>query len=242
MKQYDFKNLKEDEHVLKLWEPLKFEIKDDYQYITKSFIFNLFSKIILIIIGIILSVFNKIFYGYKIIGKENLVKKTGVVSVSNHIHIMDATFIGLIYYPRSVYYPTIESNFKIPFIRHFIRLLHAFPIPLDKAKKEKFYEQINEALKNNKVLQMYPEGSLWPYYEEIRTFKYGAFKMAVEASCPVQPTRFTFVEPYGIYKLYKRKKCIQAEIMKPLYSNLDLSKEKQIEDLRNRAYICIRGE
>ncbi|MCI5789148.1 MAG: 1-acyl-sn-glycerol-3-phosphate acyltransferase [Tenericutes bacterium] len=242
MKYYNFKNLKEDEHVFHMWEPLKFKIKDNYKYIPTSFIFNLFSKIALIPIGIILFIFNKIFFGYKITNRDKLVKDTGVVSVSNHIHPLDCTFIGLIYYPRSVYYPTIERNFKIPVIRHLIRLLHAFPIPSDKKQKVRFYEQIDKALKNNKTIQMYPEGSMWPYYDKVRSFKYGAFKMAVKAGVGVQPIKFVFREPDGIYRLYKRKPCIEAVILDPIYPDLELGEEKRIEDLREKVYNCIRGD
>lgn len=52
---------------------------------------------------------------------------------------------------------------------------------------------------------MYPEGSLWPYYEKIRHFKYGAFKMAVDANVPIQPIRFELSNPTSIFKLYKKR-------------------------------------
>ena len=89
---------------------------------------------------------------------------------------------------------------------------------------------------------MYPEGSLWPYYDKIRNFKYGAFKIAASANVPIQPIRFTFVKPYGIYRLYKKKDCIEATILDPIYPNLDLDLTRRIEDLRERAYISIKGE
>ena len=154
MKKYNYEILTGDEHIYHLWEPLHFEIKDNYKYITTSFIFNLFSTLALIPIGLILFVFNRIFFGYKVKGRDKLVRNTGFVSVSNHIHPMDCTFIGLIYYPKSVYYPTVDTNFKIPVIRHLIRLLHAFPIPKEKEKKKDFYEQIDSALKHKKILQI----------------------------------------------------------------------------------------
>ena len=242
MKKYNYEILTGDEHIYHLWEPLHFEIKDNYKYITTSFIFNLFSTLALIPIGLILFVFNRIFFWYKVKGRDKLVKNTGFVSVSNHIHPMDCTFIGLIYYPKSVYYPTVDTNFKIPVIRHLIRLLHAFPIPKEKEKKKDFYEQIDSALKHKKILQMYPEGSLWPYYDKVRNFKYGAFKIAASANVPIQPIRFTFVKPYGIYRLYKKKDCIEATILDPIYPNLDLDLTRRIEDLRERAYISIKGE
>ena len=164
--------------------------------------------------------------------------------VSNHIHYLDCTFIGLINYPNRVYYPTIQENFKIPFVRHLIKLLCAIPIPKERKHKDKFYKQINEALEKNNILHMYPEGSLWPYYENIRDFKYGAFKIAVEANKPIQPIRFVFVNPDGIQKLYKRKKCIHAIILPAIYPDETLEYKERIEDLRNKTYdaICKGGK
>ena len=83
MKYYNFKNLKEDEHVVHMWEPLKFKIKDNYKYIPTSFIFNLFSKIALIPIGIILFIFNKIFFGYEKIMILSKKHKEMILNVMN---------------------------------------------------------------------------------------------------------------------------------------------------------------
>ena len=66
--------------------------------------------------------------------------------------------------------------------------------------------------------------------------------MAVKAGVGVQPIKFVFREPDGIYRLYKRKPCIEVVILDPIYPNLDLDLTRRIEDLRERAYISIKGE
>lgn len=242
MKQYDYCNLEEDAHIFHMWEPLKFKIKDGYKFISDSFIFNFLSNLLFIPIALILSVLNRILFGFKIVNKDLLVHETGMVSISNHIHPMDCTMIGLVYSPRRVYFPTLQSNFKIPFIRHLIKILYAIPIPTKDYQKKEFYEQINTSLQKGRIVQMYPEGSLWPYYEDIRNFKYGAFKMAVDANVPVQPIRFEFKERAGIYKLYKRKKCIHAVVLEPIFPNNELEKKERIEDLKTRVYEKMKEE
>lgn len=242
MKKYNYDNLKEDTHIYHLWELLKFEIKDDYNYISKNYFFNLISNLLVIPIGIILIIINKILFGYKIENKRKFYKDTGFISIANHIHPMDCTMIGLIYYPRRVYFPTLKSNFKIPFIRHLIRILYAIPIPDKDFQKKKFYNQINETVQKKKVIQMYPEGSLWPYYDDIRNFKYGAFKMAVDANVPIQPIKFIFKEPTGIYKIYKKRKCIHAIILDTIYPNNDLEYKLRIQDLKERTYQSMKKE
>ena len=63
MKKYNFENLKDDDEVVKNWEPLKFEINDNYKYISKNIFFNFFSPILII--------FDRVFFEYKIINKKN---------------------------------------------------------------------------------------------------------------------------------------------------------------------------
>ena len=242
MKQYNYQNIKEDTHVFHMWEPLKFEIKDNYKYIPSNFFFKLISNILALPICIILTIIDKILFGYKIENKEKILKSGGFISISNHIHPMDCTMIGLIYYPRRIYYPTLKTNFQIPFIRYLIRLLYAIPIPTEEKQKNRFYEQINNGLINKKIVHMYPEASMWPYYEDIRNFKYGTFKMAITANVPIQPIKFVFTEPKGIYKLYKKQKCIHAIILDPIYPNNDLEYSKRIEDLKQRTYESMKKE
>lgn len=242
MKKYDYSNLKGDEQVTHNWAPLSFEIKDNYNYVLNNPLFKLISNILSLPIFIILYIIDKIFLGFCIINKDKIVEDKGFVSISNHIHYLDCTLIGLIYYPSRVHYPTIEENFKIPFVRKLIRLLYAMPIPKERTKKDRFYSQINKAFNNKFILHMYPEAAMWPYYEGIRDFKYGAFKIAVDANVCVQPIKFVFTKSDGVYKLYKRKKRICAVVLDPLYPNMELEYRDRIKDLRDRAYESMKKE
>lgn len=71
MKKYNFENLKDDDEVVKNWEPLKFEINDNYKYISKNIFFNFFSNVIYFAIAPILIIFDRVFFEYKIINKKN---------------------------------------------------------------------------------------------------------------------------------------------------------------------------
>ena len=237
MKQIEYENLnlKSDEQVFHMWEPLDFEIKDNYKFIIDNKIFNIFSDLLFIVITPILWILNRVLFGFDVEGVDNLRKVSGgKVTISNHVHPMDCTMNGLINFPERTYFPTLATNFKIPFIRHLIRVLYAIPITKKTAQIEKFFEQIKKALAEGKTIHMYPEAALWPYYEKIRPFKKGAFKMAAEAGCPIVPILYTFEEPDGIFALYKKKKCIHAKVLEPVYPNLNLSKNEIAEDLQRR--------
>lgn len=89
---------------------------------------------------------------------------------------------------------------------------------------------------------MYPEAAMWPYYEGIRDFKYGAFKIAVNSNVGIQPIRFVFTKSKGIYKIYKRKKSICAVVLDPLYPNMEFEYKDRIKDLRDRTYESMNKE
>lgn len=232
---YDVLEIEDDEHIFHMWEPLKFEIKEDYKFVITNKFVKLFSNIVYVVVWPILWIINVLLFGFKVEGKEKLRKvKGGKVTVSNHVHPMDCTMTGLINSPKRTYYPTLVENFKIPVIKHIIRILYAIPIPSKIKQKERFLNEIEDILKAGKTIHMYPEGALWPYYEKIRQFKSGAFNIAVSANVPIVPIRYIFVEPKGIYKLYKRKRCINAIVLEPVYPDMSLEISERIEDLKSR--------
>lgn len=231
--KYD--NLKGDTQVFHMWEPLKFEIKDNYQFICKNNIFNLFSNLVFHVFTPVVWILNKVLFGFRIENKENMRKvEDGKVTISNHIHPMDCTMNALVNFPCRTYFTSLASNFKIPVIRHLIRLLYAVPIPNKQSQKVRWKQEIKQALKEGKTVHFYPEGALWPYYEKIREFKKGAFQLAVEANVPIVPIFYQFEEPEGIFSLYKKKKCIYAKVLEPVYPNINLTERERILDLQQR--------
>lgn len=236
VKQLSNEEIEDDAQIFHMWEPLDFNITDNYKYICHNWMFNLISSILTLVIYPILYIFNKVFLGFKIENKEKLKNvKGGKITISNHIHPLDCTMNGIINFPNRVYFPTLASNFKIPLVRHIIRILYAIPIPAKVSQKEKFLEEISKTLKNNKTIHMYPEGALWPYYDKIRKFKNGAFKMAVKSDVPIVPIIYVLKEPKGIYKLYKKKKCINAIVLDAIYPNKDIPMWQRAEEMKQRA-------
>ena len=41
-------------------------------------------------------------------------------------------------------------------------------------------------------------------------------------------------EPSGIFSLYKKKKCIYAKVLEPVYPNTELKEAEQVLDLERR--------
>ena len=228
----------ENEDVIHLYEPLEFDIDENYQYIKDGKIFTFFSNLLYYGVAIpVLKVLDKIVYDLKIEGKENIKNlKTGAISVSNHVLVLDCTMIGLAFGLKKVYFTTREGSFKIPFVRKLIKLLRAIPIPSKISNQEYFVKQLDKAIQNGCIIHFYPEKALWPYYEKIRTFKSGAFNFAIRNNVPIIPIVITFREPKGIRKFLKKKKDVTVKILEPIMYKEDGYKKDNIEKFKEQVH------
>ena len=237
LKEEDIERLEEiadeNEHIIDLWEPLEFNIDRNYEYVSKDIIFNTFSDILYYLIAYpILKVLTKIVYDLKIEGRENIdFLEKGAISVSNHVLFLDCAMVGLAWGLKRVYYTTLEGSFKIPFVRKLIKLLRAMPIPEKIKNREYFLKAVDEVLSNGDYVHFYPEAALFPYYKKIRNFKNGAFSIAIKNNVPIVPMVFTFREPKGIRKIFKKKKDVTLKILKPVTISEEGLNQKQKEEL-----------
>lgn len=236
-------NISEDSHLLHFWQPCKFEIDENFNFVNNSFLFNTFSNLLYMIAYPLLHFITKFFYGFKIEGKENIENiTTGKVTVSNHVHPLDCTMVGLANAPKKTFYTSLETNFKIPIVRRIIKLLNTVPIPQNIKYTKPFMDSIDELLKNNKTVHFYPEGSLWPRYDKIRHFKNGAFDFAVRNNVPIVPMVIKFNKPKKINNFIKTRSTITLVIQKPIYPNRLLRKKEAITDLKERVYQSMCNE
>ena len=179
-------------------------------------------------------------YDLEIEGKENLRDiKESVITVSNHVLFLDCAMIGLAFRDKKIYYTTQEESFKIPFVRKLIKLLRAIPIPKSIENRKNFLKAINKLLEEN-IVHVYPEASLWPYCRKIRNFKNGAFDIAVRNQVPIIPCVFTFREPTGIRKMFKKKKDVTLKILKPIIPDSDKYIRQQVEELKEKTIMSMK--
>ena len=229
----------ENEDIIHMYEPVELNIDEKYQYIKDGKVFSFFSNLLYYGIAVpVLTILNKIIYDLKIEGKENIKNvKTGAISVSNHVLVLDCTMIGLAFGLKKVYFTTREGSFKIPFVRKLIKLLRAVPIPTDIKNQECFVKQLDNAIQGGKIIHFYPEKALWPYYEKIRNFKNGAFNFAIRNNVPVIPLVITFREPKGVRRIFKKKKDVTVKILKPItYKCENENKKDSIEKLKEQVH------
>ena len=233
----EYENLNDDEHILKMWTPFKVNIDENYKFVSNNIIFKIASNLLYFVAYIVVFLINKIFFGFKVNGIKNLWGvEGGKITVSNHIHPMDCTMNALLNCPNKTYFTTIKSNFEIPVIRWIIKLLNAIPIPETISGKMAFYNAIDEILQNGKTVHFYPEASMRPYCNKIRKFKNGAFKFAVKNNTPIVPVVYTYAEPSGIRKIFKKKPFINANILPAIYPNTKIDEKTAVEELKNEVW------
>lgn len=229
----------ENEHVIHMWEPLAFDIDENYNYVPKGKLFKVFSYLLYYGVAMpVIYLLTKFMYDLKIEGKENLQNlDTGAVTVSNHVLILDCAMVGLALDEKQIFYTTLESSFKIPFVRKLIKLLRAIPIPTENKNKPYFMNAIDSILKEGDIVHFYPEASLWPYYNKIRNLKTGAFRFAIRNDVPIIPMVFTFRRPNGIRRSFKKKSDVTLTILEPIKSDENIVEtRKKIDNLRINVY------
>lgn len=241
MKTFTENIIVEDENsdIIHLWEPLDFNINDEYKYIQNGIFFSICSFLLYYGIAFpVLKIVTKILYDFKIEGKENIRNlKEGAISVSNHVLFLDCAMVGLASGFKKIYFTTREGSFKIPFVRKLIKLLRAIPIPKSASNKRNFIKEIDEALQKGNIVHFYPESALWTYCEKIRNFKESAFNFAINNDVPVIPMVFKFRKPKGIRKIFKRKKDVTLVILEPIkIKHNNINKKICIEELKQKVY------
>lgn len=168
----------------------------------------------------LLGVFDRIAFGLKIQGKENIraLKGKGAVIVCNHMHYFDCTFLGLLIAPRRPIFTSLNTNFNIPVVGPLIHCLGAIPVPDSFAKMRCFIEEMVVAAKKGRLICVYPEGELVPYCNYFREFRRGAFVIAAKADVPIIPVVITQNRRGGLWKLLKRKPCFTMTAGAPIYA------------------------
>lgn len=212
----------------------------------KAILFFIFSNLLYYGIAFpILAILTKIVYDLKIEGRENIKNlKGGAITVSNHVLVLDCAMVGLACGKKKVCYTAQEESFRIPFVGKLIKFLNAIPISTKIEEKKRFIQEVDTRLEKGRIVHFYPEGSLEPYYKEIRDFKNGAFDLAVRNQVSVVPMVFQFRKPKGIRKIFKRKLDVTLTILEPVMCEGDDKEMKQKvqnameSQLRNKQKNC----
>lgn len=228
---------KEAERVFHMWEPFRFETPLGYDY-QRNRPFQRFRTVALQNLAkALLFPLDKVLFGLRVEGRDHLkaLRGHGIVTISNHIHPMDCTMLGVALRWRRTYFVSIEANFRIPVIRHLIRGFGAVPLPSKNHTMRELFEAMSVALQRGDYVQMYPEGVMVPYDTSLRAFRSGAFRLAARSGAAVLPVVVLQRPATGLYRLYKRgKPCFTVRILPPIYPDMSAGKREAADLLRQQ--------
>ncbi len=179
-------------------------------------------NILYILIRPIVTILFKIFYRPKIKGVNNIPKSDGVILAGNHTNNLDCALL-ISSTKRQIHFLA-----KIELFKGFKKILFSNLglIPVDRSKKnpEAIRASI-EYLNSNKVIGIFPEGTINRTNDVILPFKKGAIKMAKETNKKIVPFVIT-----GKYKIFKND--LQIEFLKPIKVNGNIENEnKRLENI-----------
>jgi 1-acyl-sn-glycerol-3-phosphate acyltransferase len=120
-------------------------------------------------------------------GTDNVPRVGGAVLASNHIGYLDFIFAGLGAHPagRYVRFMAKESIWRSPVAGPLMRGMKH--IPVDRAAGAESFRVALEAAKNGEIVGIFPEATISRSFE-IKDFKSGAARLAMDAGVPLIPT------------------------------------------------------
>jgi len=138
------------------------------------------------VIGLAKLVFRGLGIRFDITGTENVPRAGGAVMAINHTGYLDFTFAGLTVLPakRLVRFMAKKEVFDHKVSGPLMRGMHH--IPVDRSSGADSYQAAVQALRDGEIVGVFPEATISQSFD-LKDFKTGAARMAMEAGVPVLP-------------------------------------------------------
>lgn len=119
--------------------------------------------------------YEKRYWQAKFYGREKLkaAKGKGYLIYANHTNPFHDVFGPALAADRKIYTIISPVNLKIPKIGKLLPLIGGLPLGKTKEEKQAFNDAVDKRIKQKRVVVIYPEAHLWPYYTGIKKFPAG---------------------------------------------------------------------
>ena len=148
-------------------------------------------------------------FSIKVIGKENIPPKGGVIIASNHVSHFDPPRVGIIFKGVCTFMAKEELFQKNKLVSWVLRHLHAYPIKRG-ARDSSGIDKALEGLKKGWNFVIFPEGTR-SKTGELGKPKSGVSMVAAQAGVPVAPV---FIR-YGKKRALRRKVIVSVGELLP---------------------------
>ena len=230
-----------DAHMVELKRTRPIELDENYSYMPRGAWFRIKRALVAVLLHLVVFPLTHLTHGLRIYGRKNLRKhrkelKNGAITVSNHVFLWDYLCILKAIRPHISYFPAWKPNFESGF-SPFMRILGGMPIPEGNIRAmAAFKHGLDEVVESKRWLHVFPEGSLWKFYPDIRPLKLSVFNYAVRYGKPLIPISMSFRPRKGFRKLFGRGPFVDLHIAEPIYADESLKPHAAAEELRARAY------
>lgn len=216
------------------------KLDDGYKYLHQNLFWRFIEFVLYRLIAQpLVFLFSKIVYHQKFINKKVLkaARKSGAFLYANHSHtLMDAFSPNLICVEKRSHIIAGPDTTSIPGIKNLVVMLGVIPIGYTVKHMRNLIDCIEYRIKQKRIITIFPEAHIWPYYTKIRPFVATSFKYPVEFNQPV----FTMTNCYQKKRFGKRPKIISI-VDGPFYPDKSLSKKEQTQQLRDICYETMKA-
>ena len=230
-----------DSHMLVLKSTHKLELDEKYDYMPHGFCFRVKRALVAILLHLVVFPITHLTHGLRIYGRQNLKKhkkelRGGAITVSNHVFMWDYLCVLKAIRPHISYFPAWKENMESGF-QPFMRILGGMPIPEgDVHSMISFKHAMDEVVESGRWLHVFPEGSLWNFYPDIRPLKIAVFNYAVKYERPLIPISMSFRPRKGWRRIFGKGPFVDLHISEPLYADKTLLPREAAEKLRAEVY------
>lgn len=212
-------------------------LPEGYEFIPRHWWVRLYSATLFLIFKIFGQYYERGYWQTKFYGREKLkkAKGKGYLIYANHTNPFHDVFGPGIAADRRIFTIISPVNLKIPGIGKFLPMIGGLPLGKAPEEKKAFNEAVDKRLAQKKVVVIYPEAHVWPYYTGIKKFPAGdkSFKYAVRNNLPI----FTMTTTYHKRKNSKRDlPRMDVYIDGPFYPDPKKTEDENRADLAKKAY------
>ena len=178
----------------------------------------------------------KIGFGLRIKNRRALKKLrgTGYYMYGNHTQdMMDAYSPTLVNFPRHAHVVVSPQTVASPALRVPVMLLGGIPVPSDLDGLRSFMKALSYRVGQKRVVMIYPEAHIWPWYTGIRCFPDTSFTYPVKDGVPAVAA----VTTYRRRKIFKKlPPRLTVTVSEPFYPDASLDERQARRKLRDEVY------
>ena len=218
------------------------KIDANYRYVRDGFFERAYAFFMYRIVAQPLSwLFLKIKFAHRIRNKKVLSgQKKPYFIYANHTSAAADPFVPtMVCSPKKVYVVVHAANVSMPVLGKINPYIGALPLPDGIEASKNFTAAMEKRLKQRRVICIYPEAHIWPYYTGIRPFTEASFRYPVRYDTPV----------YAFTNVYKKRKHlftpkIITYVDGPFFPDKTLPVPAARKKLRDQVYeaMCARSK